>query len=197
MRIRCWASAGVMALLSLAAAAQQADSAKPPADSAKQEADGAKPESGITYTVSGGQTVLSLPKPQSGRWQVPVERDGTVPQDAEPSSVKVVAEIPGSAILLTDTYSSLPGAMHYCQSGEESFLRVIGIADGRATETYHEKLESCRDNIELASPGLQWAAAARTLDLNWLSTPGHPGMGGHQKLTVGPAGKVEVEFYGN
>jgi hypothetical protein len=87
--------------------------------------------------------------------------------------------------------------MHYCQSGEESFLRVIGIASGRATETYHEKLESCRDNIELAPPRVQWTAEARTLDFDWLSAPGQAGKGGHQKLTVGPQGKVEVAFSEN
>jgi hypothetical protein len=96
------------------------------------------------------------------------------------------------ALVVVDTYASKAGGMHLCQAGEESFLRVIRTAQSSATETFHEKLESCRDNIELASPGLQFAPETRTLEVNWLSAPGRSGQAGKQILKLRKDATVKV-----
>ena len=80
--------------------------------------------------------------------------------------------------------------MSYCQAGEERFLRVIEIASKRPTETYRVKLESCRDNIELASPGLKWSPETKSLNIHWLSAPGQIGKSEDRTLTIGTDGKV-------
>lgn len=141
----------------------------------------------------GGRTRLSIPH-AGGRWVVSVGRDETVAGDAEPSSVKVVGEIAGrpGAVVIVDRYSSRPGGMGRCQAGEESFVRVIGFARGRAVERFHEKLESCLEDVELASPGLRWDGAARTLEVDWISAPGRVGEAGQQTLRVGAGGRVVV-----
>jgi hypothetical protein len=99
-----------------------------------------------------------------------------VAPDAPPPKVDIVADIPGRALVVTDTYPSLPGGLSYCQAGEEQFLRVISTANGGAAGTFVTKLASCRDNLELADPGLQWIPQSSTLRVHWLS---------------GPSGKVE------
>ena len=144
----------------------------------------------FTFSAAGARTVFSIPKATGGTGRLYVERDATVAEGANPSSVKLVAEIPGAALLLVDTYPSIPGAMSYCQAGQEAFLRVVAISK-RPVETYHIKLESCRDNIELASPGLNWTPETRTLDIHWLSAPGSAGQPGNRRLKIRPDGKME------
>ncbi|CAN5529967.1 hypothetical protein BH10ACI4_BH10ACI4_34220 [soil metagenome] len=126
---------------------------------------------------------LKIPAPNGQEWRVRVALDRRAKGSAA-RSVKVIAAMAG-AMVVVDTYPSRAGGMHLCQAGEESFLRVFRTTKYKATETFHEKLESCRDNIELASPGLQWTAETKTLNVEWLSSPGKAGQGGKQKLEVG------------
>jgi hypothetical protein len=149
-----------------------------------------------TYAVeakqsNGAKARLTVRAPDGREWRVRVALDRTVARDSAPKSVKVVGSMTG-ALAVVDTYSSKAGGMHLCQAGEESFLRVIRTARSRATETFHEKLESCRDNIELASPGLQWTPKTRTLEVNWLSAPGRAGQPGKQVLEVRKDAAVKV-----
>jgi hypothetical protein len=112
--------------------------------------------------------------------------DGTVAAGVPPTDVKIVAELEGT-LLIVDTYNSLPGGMSYCQSGEESFLRVVSTASGVLEETTRVKLSSCRQNIELGSPGLEWQQGSSTLQLRWLSGPGTRGVPAELTLRIGPS----------
>jgi hypothetical protein len=116
------------------------------------------------------QTRLELQVGQDRR-SVLLERDGTVAPDPPPPKVDVVANLPGLALIVTDAYPSLAGGLSYCQAGEERFLRVISIANGGAAGTLVAKLASCRDNLELADPGLQWEPQISTLHIHWLRGP--------------------------
>jgi hypothetical protein len=142
----------------------------------------------LTASAVNAQTIFALPKPSGGASRLRVERDATVAAGQAPSSLKLVAEIPGSVLILVDTYPSIPGGLSYCQAGQESFLRVLSIS-GKPIETYRTKLESCRDNLELASPGLEWLPEARTLDIHWLSAPGRAGKPEDRTLKIGVDGK--------
>lgn len=135
------------------------------------------------------QTIFTVPKPSGGTSRVHVERDATVAAGQAPVSLKLVAEIPDSMLILIDSYQSIPGGMSYCQAGEESFLRVLSISGKRPVETYRTKLESCRDNLELASPGLEWSPETKTLDIHWLSAPGKGGKPEDRALKIGEDGK--------
>jgi hypothetical protein len=135
--------------------------------------------------------VFSIPKPGGGTSRLRVERDATVTEGVNPASLKLVAEIPGSALILTDTYPSIPQGMSYCQAGQEVFLRVVTVSGKRPVETYRTKLESCRDNIELASPGLEWTPETRTLEIHWLSAPGGADKPEDHTLKIRPDGKPE------
>lgn len=136
----------------------------------------------ITYSSSGADTILSIPMPGGRTSRLRIERDAAVAEGTKPASVKLIAEIPGSVLILTDTYPSLPGGMSYCQTGEERFLRIIAVSGKKPVETYHVKIESCRDNVELRSPGLKWSAETKSLDIHWLSAPG--GLGKPKDLTI-------------
>lgn len=143
----------------------------------------------ITYSASGASTFFLIPMPGGGTSRLRVERDRSVAKDAKPTSVKLVAEISGSALILTDTYASVPGGMSYCQAGEERFLRIIAISGKKPVETYHVKIESCRDNVELASPGIKWSSETKRLDIHWLSAPGEVGKPRDLTLRIGADGK--------
>jgi hypothetical protein len=143
----------------------------------------------ITASVTSTQTILHLPGTHSRRPRVVLEHDATIAKGVPPSTLKLIAEVPGSAILLTDTYPSLPGGLSYCQAGEEQFLRVITTSGRRPIETYHIKLASCRDNIELAQPGLTWSPTTKTLDIHWLTRSSQPAT---VTLTIDSNGKPSV-----
>ena len=181
MRTRSWASLLLLAVPLPAATAQRAI---------------VLPGGGrITALVTPTATILRVRASRSPTGIVPLKRDGTVARLTRSPDLKLIAEIPGSAILLSDTYLSLPGGLSYCQSGEEQFLRVITTSGKRPVESYHVKLASCRDGIELASPGLTWSAPARTLAIQWLSTApasGGPGQPKTVNLTIDAQGRPLV-----
>lgn len=177
MRTTCSLSTLLWVCISACADSPQ-PSARPPIEkqSTAQPATGQQNAArGPSVVVSGsnenGRTRLELQIGESRRDVVLLARDSTVSPDAEPRSIDVVAEVPGVAILLVDGYSSLPGGLSRCQAGEEQFLRVIAIASAKAAETFMTKVASCRDNIELADPGIRWDALTSTLRVHWLSGP--------------------------
>jgi hypothetical protein len=145
----------------------------------------------LTASVDKARTLFTVPKPPGRTYRLHVERDATVAADMAPASLKLVAEIPGSAVILVDAYPSIPGGISYCQAGEESFLRVIAISGKHPVETYRTKLESCRDNLELASAGLTWSPETKTLDIQWLSAPGNGGKPENRTLKIGVGGKPQ------
>jgi hypothetical protein len=145
----------------------------------------------LTASVFNARTVFTVPRRAGRASLLRVERDATVAPDKAPSSLKLVAEIPGSALILVDTYPSIPGGISYCQAGEESFLRVLTISGKHPVESYRTKLESCRDNIELASPGLRWSPETKTLDIHWLSGPGNVGKPENRTLKIAAEGKPQ------
>jgi hypothetical protein len=176
MRTRFWASV-VLLVASLSASA--ADSI--PLASGRT----------ITYSVFPGCTAFFIPNSNGSTSKLCLQRDPTVAENARPASVKLIGEISGAVVILTDTYPSMPGGMSYCQAGEEKFLRIIEIASEHPHETYTAKVESCRDNIELASPGLQWIPGTKSLNIRWISAPGQLGKAETRTLTVGPDGKLK------
>lgn len=114
----------------------------------------------LSVRLSSGQEV-----------RVAAERDGTVSPDAKPKSIEKVAEVKDVAVVIVDTYPSISLGLSHCQAGEERFLRIVSLREKPPRETSRLKLESCRDNIELASPGLEWAADTSTLSIHWLQAP--------------------------
>jgi hypothetical protein len=144
----------------------------------------------VSYAAEDDQTVFSFQAPGAKATQVAVARDETVANASVPDAVKVIAEVPESLLVLTDSYPSVQGGLSYCQAGEESFLRVFLLAGEHPVETYHTKLESCRNNIELASPGLNWSAETRTIAINWISAPGAVGKSKTMAVKIGADGKA-------
>ena len=100
---------------------------------------------------------------------ITVGRDSTVSPTAVPGKASVVGEIPGVAVVIVDTYASKPGGMSYCQAGEEQFLRVVALAGPQLHETSKTKIASCRENIELASQGVEWRADSSLVRIHWLT----------------------------
>ncbi|HVN19026.1 MAG TPA: hypothetical protein VMU05_09650 [Dongiaceae bacterium] len=135
----------------------------------------------LTYSSAAECTRLVVPL-HAAKSKVCLQRDNNVASNARPT-LKLIAEVP-QFLILTDTYPSIPGGMSYCQAGEETFLRVIALRGKRARETYHRKLASCRQNIELADPGVTWAAESGTLTIHWLSGPKQQGSPETETLVV-------------
>jgi hypothetical protein len=143
----------------------------------------------IHYSTENSKTRLDIRIPTGMRYALSVARDSTVSPKAKPTGVKVVGEIKGSVIILVDTYPSVPGGMSYCQAGEERFLRIISISTKRPKETFRVKLESCRDNLELASPGIEWVPESSTLHIHWLLGPAGKGTPEERTILIGPDGR--------
>ena len=121
-------------------------------------------------TVSGA-TQIEVASQAGERKIVRVARDSNVAPTAKPSRLTLVGEVTGAAIVLVDTYPSIPGGMSYCRAGEESFLRVLSLGQGSITDALHIKLQSCRENIELASPGVEWLPESSKLRVRWIQGP--------------------------
>lgn len=117
-----------------------------------------------------------------------MSRDANVADAAQASRIDVVGELPGLAVIVADTYPSKPAGMSMCQAGEERFLRVISVTEPAPKETYAVKLESCRDNLELAESGLEWRADTATLRIGWLLGPSKTGKPEMQEITIGKDG---------
>jgi hypothetical protein len=174
MRTRSWASL----LLAVTLASSSAETLKLPSGTL------------LSYFPGSGCTNFVVPSSGKGASNLCLQRDSTVAQDASPTSVSVVAEVPNVAIILKDTYDSIPSGMSYCQAGEEIFLRVIAVKGKQAKETYKQKVASCRQNIELADPGLTWSAESRTVTIHWISSPKGIGKTETQSLTIEDNGQV-------
>jgi hypothetical protein len=145
--------------------------------------------SSIDYSTKNSKTRLEIHAQTGTRYVVWVGRDTTVSPKTEPTGVEVVGEIKGVAIILVDTYPSIPGGMSYCQAGEERFLRIISISKKPPKETFRVKIESCRDNIELASPGIEWLPESSTLRIHWLLGPATKGMPEVRTIPIEPDGR--------
>lgn len=130
---------------------------------------------------------------QAGRpLRVRVAVDDRVRPGAQAAiAIEPVGELPGGVWVVADTHLSRPGGMSMCAAGHERFLRVLVVTPGGGRETFRTKLESCRDNIELASPGLEWNAQAATLRVNWLQAPGGKGLAASRVLNIRSDGRVE------
>lgn len=148
--------------------------------------------SGKTLTYSTAPNCTNFIVPSGSRQsQICLRRDDTVADNAQ-ASVKLVAELP-QALILTDTYPSIPGGMSYCQAGEEVFLRVISLKGKHVKQTHQEKLGSCRGNIELADPGVTWSPESETLTVHWISGPEHPASPETKTLLVRKDGEVKQQ----
>lgn len=142
----------------------------------------------VRTSTKGVSTKLDIRLRDGTALSVPVAMDATVSGNATSKNVKVIDEIKSAAIVVVDTYSSQPAGMSLCQAGEEQFLRVITLKPPR--ETARIKLASCRDNLELASPGLAWSAESRTLKIDWLLGPAKSGKPETRTIQIDSDGRI-------
>jgi hypothetical protein len=144
----------------------------------------------VTGSAISGKTRLSIRTAKGKRHVLRVTRDATIAPNARPSKLQLIGEIAGTALILTDTYPSRALGMSMCQAGEETFLRVISLRPSGARETFRSKVSSCRDNLELADPGLVWNPQTGTLTIHWLTGP----QGKDQQiLQIAPDGAVQSQ----
>ena len=121
-------------------------------------------------TTQQGRTQLEAHAPDGRTYVGTLDRDAFVLAAAEPTETQLVGQA-GSALIIADEYPSAPLGMRFCQAGQERFLRVLKAERDSLRQTYEVKLESCRQNIELQSPGLTWEPSTRRLTVNWLMGP--------------------------
>ena len=115
----------------------------------------------LRFTTRGDRTAI-----KRKTREVLLDRDAAVASQAPVLSVKLIAEAPGSVLILTDSYPSRAGGLSYCQAGEEEFLRVIA----GMKETFRVKLRSCIGELELGEHGISWDAATSALRVEWIGT---------------------------
>lgn len=135
------------------------------------------------------RTRLEVRTRSGARYSLWVRRDAQASPTAAPTSVRVVGELEGVALLIVDTYPSVPGGLSYCQAGEESFLRVISLARGPPVETFRVKVGSCREDIELTPPGIEWDPGSATLTVHWLLGPTERGKPETRTVRIGSDGR--------
>jgi hypothetical protein len=81
--------------------------------------------------------------------------------------------------------------MSYCRAGEERFLRIVSFSRETALETFQVKPESCRENIELASPGMDWHPESSMLSIHRRQGPHKMRKSAELTLRIGADGKPE------
>lgn len=149
-------------------------------------ADGSVPVLKLIHKA--GKTRLDIRMPGGKVQSLPLKADASVNPKNPSGSVELVASIANKTLLIQDNRASRPGPLSMCQAGQESFLRVIQLAPLKEILTL--KLASCRDNMELATPGLTWQADTASLKINWLSGPDHTTQ--EKTLQVGADGKATL-----
>jgi hypothetical protein len=174
MRTACWVSFAL--LLPAVAAFAQGAVPLPSGGSVRCSTDNSRTRLEIQGRGPGVITVL-------------LDRDRFVLPGAGVLNVRVIGEVKHRAIVLTDAYPSRPAGMSLCQAGEERFLRVITLSGHTARETLRVKLESCRENLELASPGLEWRQRPPLLRIRWLAGPTKPGSPEQRVIRIGSDGR--------
>ncbi|RZM17797.1 MAG: hypothetical protein EOO88_42395 [Pedobacter sp.] len=117
-------------------------------------------------------------------------RDSTVSPISNPTKVKIVGEVKDLALIVLDTYPSIPNGMSFCQAGQESFLRVISLTSKRPVETFKVKLESCRDGIELSADGVVWIPESSSIRVHWMVSPYLVGQPEMRVFKIGIDGQV-------
>ena len=156
-------------------------------------AQGAGPAPRVDASVAAqNRTALAIRTPAGRSYRVEVARDARVAPQSEPQEVQVVATVGDpaaiTALVLRDSYPSIPQGMSRCQAGQEAFVRVIALGRETAREIFKAKLESCLDDVETlsGSAGLAWFPEVSTLRLHWLSGP-EPGQRDQVKIFRVPA----------
>lgn len=129
---------------------------------------------GTLVRIAGQQTLLP--------------RDQTVAAGSLVADFKVLGEKASRIYVVTDSYASKPGPMHYCQAGQEQFVRVLARG-GILQLTFSLKVASCIGNLELGSPGMTWDAASSTLNVNWLQGPSRYSVDNQGAVTAVGGGK--------
>jgi hypothetical protein len=146
--------------------------------------DGRSPVLNLAHEA--GKAALEIRFPSAQAQILPLNTDANVDPKTAGATVELVASVGRQTLLVQDTYASRPGPLSMCQAGQESFLRVIQLAPLK--EIFSLKLASCRDNIELASPGLEWHADTATLKIHWLSDANHTAQ--EKTLQIDRDGKI-------
>lgn len=98
-----------------------------------------------------------------------VRRDAASDPQSPILAAHILGEIGGDVIVLEDTVQSRLGGLSYCQSGEETTVRVLAIVHHAISETAHWKVESCVEGIEPEPPPPQLNQT--TLSVHWLHAP--------------------------
>jgi hypothetical protein len=142
----------------------------------------------VEAAAAGDSTRLRIRTGAGATYELTVARDSTVAPNAPPAQAEVVGETP-DAVVVVDTYPSAPLGMSFCQAGEERFLRVVSTRGGRAAETLRLKIASCRENLELATPGLEWLRDSSAVRVRWLVGPGGAGAPSARTIRIGPDGR--------
>lgn len=142
-------------------------------------------------TAAKSWAPLEVQSPSGTHYSVWVVRDASIPVGATPDNIEFVAETGKRVLIFIDSYPSISGGMSYCQAGRERFLRIASIARKLAVETFQVKVESCRGNIELASPGIEWLPESATLRIHWLQGPDGSGKPEARSIHIGPDAKPD------
>jgi hypothetical protein len=174
MRTACWLS---LALLCLAVPASAQGTVPLPSGGS------------VHYSTESSRTRLEIQARRAKPITVFLDRDKFVSPGGDAVNVRVIGEVKHRAIILTDTYPSQPAGMSLCQAGEERFLRIITLSHHSARETLRLKLESCRENLELASPGLEWQQEPPLVRIHWLLGPGETGKPEQRVIRIGNDGR--------
>lgn len=143
----------------------------------------------VHYSTENSRTRLEVQARGAKPITVLLDRDKFVLPGADALNVRVIGEVKHGAIVLTDTYPSRPAGMSLCQAGEERFLRVITLSRHSGRETLRLKLESCRENLELASPGLEWQQEPPLVRIHWLAGPSKSGSPERRVIRIGHDGR--------
>ena len=123
-------------------------------------------EGRVTYLARAGAVPL----------RVALTHPGAYPQGLDaPFAARLITEVPGHFVILTDTFHSNPGNVQGQCGGSptgERYLHVVALA-GEPHETLSVITESCWLNV-IPAHDPQWNASAGTLTLDLLHSDKGP-----------------------
>ena len=123
----------------------------------------------LSCRALSASTVCTLGSKGKQSRRLVLRRDATVQRGAVPTLKLIGTRADG--FVMVDSYASASAGLGMCQAGTESFLRVFSLRASGPVQTFETKLESCRENVELALDGVRWDAATGTAHIHWLSAP--------------------------
>ena len=126
----------------------------------------------LIWSLKNSKTNIIIKKKGDIPKRVKVTEDFGTESSALPDKIKLIALVKETAIIIMYTYEAHGKEIESNESENETFLRIISIANKQPKEVYKVRTQSKFDKIELQEVnGILWNKKNSTLQINWHYAP--------------------------